>query len=119
MGAATSPRMCTSTVARYGIWTELLLLVGSSRWSTLRLKGSARLPIQERAAGLTSSGRGSANVPRQSHRSGFPDDLWVKDARMEDISGPAVIVSLENSAAPKNQHGKCVLQPRAYVCLLP
>src|SRR5208337_3102936 len=29
---------------------------------------------------------------------GFPDDLWVKDARMEDISGPAVIVSLENSA---------------------
>ena len=28
---------------------------------------------------------------------GFHDELWIKDGRMEDISGPAVIISLEDN----------------------
>ena len=54
--------------------------------------------IRERAAGLTLIRPKFRNVPtaisidEHSH-----DELWVKDARFEDISGPAVIVSLEQN----------------------
>ena len=63
-----------------------------------RLKGSARPPSGRAHAGLTLIRPRFRNVPTAiAIEPGFPDELWVKDARMEDISGPAVIISLENS----------------------
>jgi len=84
---------------RYGIWTR----TPSPGWQftvvDATFEGQREAAIQERAAGLTLIRPRFRNVPTAiAIDPGFPDDLWVKDARMEDISGPAVIVSLENSA---------------------
>jgi sugar lactone lactonase YvrE len=84
---------------RYGIWTR----TPSPGWQftvvDATFEGQREAAIQERAAGLTLVRPQFRNVPTAiSIDPGFPDDLWVKDARMENIPGPAVIVSLENSA---------------------
>ncbi|MFY9724476.1 MAG: glycosyl hydrolase family 28-related protein, partial [Bryobacteraceae bacterium] len=83
---------------RYAIWTR----TPSPGWQFTVIdstfEGQREAAIQERAAGLTLIRPRFRNVPTAiAIDPGFPDDLWVKDARMEDISGPAVIVSLENS----------------------
>ena len=83
---------------RYGIWTR----TPSPGWQfTLvdaTFEGQREAAIQEGAAGLTLIRPRFQNVPTAiAIEPGFPDELWVKDARLEDISGPAVIVSLENS----------------------
>ncbi len=84
---------------RYAIWTG----TPSPGWQftiiDATFEGQREAAIQERAAGLTLIRPQFKNVPTAvAIESGFPDDLWIKDARLEDISGPAVIVSLENSA---------------------
>ncbi len=84
---------------RYGIWTR----TPSPGWQftvvDATFEGQREAAIQERAAGLTLIRPQFRNVPTAiAIDPGFPDDLWVKDARMENISGPAVIISLENSA---------------------
>ena len=84
---------------RYGVWTR----TPSPGWQfTLvdaTFEGQREAAIQERAAGLTLIRPQFRNVPTAiAIDPDSPDDLWVKDARMENISGPAVIVSLENSA---------------------
>ncbi len=84
---------------RYGIWTR----TPSPGWQfTLvdaTFEGQREAAIYEGAAGLTLIRPQFRNVPTAiAIEPGFPDELWVKDARMEDITGPAVIVSLENSA---------------------
>ena len=62
-------------------------------------EGQREAAIRERAAGLTLIRPRFKNVPTAiAIDSGYPDELWVKDARMEDIAGPAVIISLEKSA---------------------
>ena len=83
---------------RYGIWTG----TPSPGWQfTLvdaTFEGQREAAIRERAAGLTLIRPHFKNVPTAiAIDPGFPDELWVKNARMEDISGPAVIVSLEKS----------------------
>ncbi len=83
---------------KYGIWTS----TPSPGWQfTLvdaTFEGQREAAIEERAAGLTLIRPRFRNVPTAiAIDPGFPDDLWVKDARMENISGPAVIISLENS----------------------
>jgi sugar lactone lactonase YvrE len=84
---------------RYGVWTR----TPSPGWQfTLvdtTFEGQREAAIQERAAGLTLIRPRFRNVPTAiAIDPDSPDDLWVKDARMENISGPAVVISLENSA---------------------
>ena len=83
---------------RYGVWTR----TPSPGWQFTLIDttfdGQREAAIQERAAGLTLIRPQFRNVPTAiAIDPDQPDDLWVKDARMQDISGPAVIVSLENS----------------------
>jgi sugar lactone lactonase YvrE len=83
---------------RYAIWTR----TPSPGWQfTLvdaTFEGQREAAIQEGAAGLTLIRPRFRNVPTAiAIEPGFPDELWVKDARMEDISGPAVAISLEDS----------------------
>jgi Pectate lyase superfamily protein/SMP-30/Gluconolactonase/LRE-like region len=83
---------------RYGIWTG----TPSPGWQftavDAEFEGQREAAIRERAAGLTLIRPKFRNVPtaisidEHSH-----DELWVKDARFEDISGPAVVVSLEEN----------------------
>jgi hypothetical protein len=84
---------------RYGIWTR----TPSPGWQftvvDATFEGQREAAIQERAAGLTLIRPRFRDVPTAiAVDPGFPDDLWVKDARMENVSGPAIVVSLENSA---------------------
>jgi hypothetical protein len=86
----------------YGIWTG----TPSPGWQyTLldaRFEGQRRAAIREQAAGLTLIRPQFRNVPTAIEiETGRPDDLFVKDARLENVSGPAVIVSLEKS--PRTQ----------------
>ena len=84
---------------QYGIWTQ----TPSPGWQFTAVdaafEGQREAAIRERAAGLTLIRPQFHNVPTaisidpESH-----DELWVKDGRFEDISGPAVIVSLEGNA---------------------
>ena len=75
---------------RYAIWTG----TPSPGWQFTMVdatfEGQREAAIRERAAGLTLILPRFQNVPTAiAIEHGFPDDLWVKDARMEDISGPA------------------------------
>ena len=86
----------------YGIWTG----TPSPGWQyTLldaRFEGQRRAAIREQAAGLTLIRPQFRSVPTAIEiEAGRPDDLYVKDARLENVSGPAVIVSLEKS--PRTQ----------------
>ena len=86
----------------YGIWTG----TPSPGWQyTLldaRFEGQRRAAIREQAAGLTLIRPQFRNVPTAIEiEAGRPDDLFVKDARLENVTGPAVIVSLERS--PRTQ----------------
>jgi hypothetical protein len=86
----------------YGIWTG----TPSPGWQyTLldaRFEGQRRAAIREQAAGLTLIRPQFRDVPTAIEiEAGRPDDLFVKDARLENVSGPAVIVSLE--ASPRTQ----------------
>ena len=86
----------------YGIWTG----TPSPGWQyTLldaRFEGQRRAAIREQGAGLTLIRPHFRSVPTAIEiEAGRPDDLFVKDARFEDVAGPAVIVSLEKS--PRTQ----------------
>jgi hypothetical protein len=86
----------------YGVWTG----TPSPGWQyTLldaRFEGQRRAAIRERAAGLTLIRPRFRDMPTAIEiEAGQPDDLFVKDAQLEDVSGPAVIVSLETS--PRTQ----------------
>jgi Pectate lyase superfamily protein/SMP-30/Gluconolactonase/LRE-like region len=83
---------------KYGIWTRK----PSPGWQFTILdstfEGQSEAAIREREAGLTLIRPQFKNVPTAiSIDSGYFDELWVKDPRFENISGPAVIISEENS----------------------
>jgi sugar lactone lactonase YvrE len=62
-------------------------------------EGQRVAAIKEHEAGLTLVRDHFKNVPTAiSIDPGYSDELWVKNARFEDISGPAVIVSNEKNA---------------------
>ena len=84
---------------KYGVWTRK----PSPGWQftvvDATFEGQREAAIREHEAGLTLIRPHFRNVPTAiSIDPDFPDELWVKDARMEDISGPAVIISLEKNA---------------------
>ena len=83
----------------YGIWTQ----TPSPSWQFTAVdatfEGQRVAAIRDRAAGLTLIRPRFAHVPTAvaieptSH-----DEVWIKDARMEDVSGPAVIIGDEKSS---------------------
>jgi sugar lactone lactonase YvrE len=84
---------------QYGIWTRK----PSPGWQFTVLDasfdGQREAAIREREAGLTLVRPQFKNVPTAvSIDATFSDELWIKDARMENISGPALEISNENSA---------------------
>ncbi len=84
---------------RYGIWT----IKPSPGWQFTILDasfdGQREAAIREHEAGLTLVRVQFKNVPTAvSIDDTYSDELWIKDARMENISGPALVISNENGA---------------------
>ncbi len=84
---------------RYGIWTRR----PSPGWQftiiDASFEGQREAAIREYEAGLTLIRPRFKNVPTAiSIDPEHSDELWVKDGRMEDITGPAVVISNENNA---------------------
>jgi len=82
----------------YGIWTRK----PSPGWQFTVIdsvfEGQREAGIREHEAGLTLIRPQFKNVPSAiSIDPGYFDELWVKDGRFENISGPAVFISDENS----------------------
>jgi hypothetical protein len=84
---------------RYGIWTRK----PSPGWQftviDATFEDQREAAIREHEAGLTLVRPQFKNVPTAiSIDAGYSDELWVKDGSMENIAGPAVVISNENSA---------------------
>ncbi len=86
--AATSSRTCISTAAEYGIWTRHAVAGLAVHPGRRHVRGAARGRHPRAAAGLTLIRPQFRNVPTAIEiEPGSPDELWVKDARFENISG--------------------------------
>src|SRR5260370_5464112 len=84
---------------QYGIWTRK----PSPGWQftviDATFEGQREAAIREHEAGLTLIRPQFKDVPTAiSIDPKYSDELWVKDARMENISGPAVVISNEKNA---------------------
>ncbi len=84
---------------QYGIWTRK----PSPGWQFTLIdatfEGQREAAIREHEAGLTLIRPQFKNVPTAiSIDPQYSDELWIKDGRMENITGPAVIISNGNSA---------------------
>jgi Pectate lyase superfamily protein/SMP-30/Gluconolactonase/LRE-like region len=84
---------------QYGIWTGK----PSPGWQFTLIdatfEGQREAAIREHEAGLTLIRPHFKNVPTAiAIDPEYSDELWVKDGRMENIGGPAVIISNENNA---------------------
>jgi hypothetical protein len=84
---------------QYGIWTRK----PSPGWQftiiDASFEGQREAAIREHEAGLTLIRPQFKNVPTAiSIDPKYSDELWVKDGRMENVSGPAVVISNENNA---------------------
>ncbi|MFZ3378536.1 MAG: glycosyl hydrolase family 28-related protein [Candidatus Acidiferrales bacterium] len=84
---------------QYGIWTRK----PSPGWQftiiDATFEGQREAAIREHEAGLTLIRPQFKNVPTAiAIDANYSDELWVKDGRMENVSGPAVIISNEYNA---------------------
>jgi Pectate lyase superfamily protein/SMP-30/Gluconolactonase/LRE-like region len=84
---------------KYGIWTRK----PSPGWQLTVIdstfEGQSEAAIREHEAGLTLIRPQFKNIPTAiSIDPNYSDELWVKDARFENISSSAVIISAENSS---------------------
>jgi sugar lactone lactonase YvrE len=82
----------------YGIWTQR----PSPGWQFTAVDatfdGQRVAAIRERAAGLTLIRPRFSNVPTAiAVEPTFHDEMWIKNGRFENISGPAVIISNEKN----------------------
>lgn len=83
---------------QYGVWTGRPSPGWQFTMVDATFEGQREAAIREREAGLTLIRPHFKSVPTAiSIDPGFPDELWVKNGRMEDISGPAVQISAETS----------------------
>jgi hypothetical protein len=83
---------------RYGILTEKTSPAWQFTLIDSAFEGQRESAIREHEAGLTLIRDSFRSVPTAIDLDpGYPDQLWVKDSRFEDITGPAVIISLEHS----------------------
>jgi sugar lactone lactonase YvrE len=83
---------------QYGIWTRK----PSPGWQFTVMdstfEGQTQAAIREHEAGLTLIRPAFKNVPTAiSIDANYADELWIKDGRFENISGPALVISNENS----------------------
>jgi hypothetical protein len=83
----------------YGIWTQK----PSPGWQFTIIdstfEGQSEAAIRDHEAGLTLIRPQFKNVPTAiSIDPRYSEELWVKSGRMENISGPAVVISNENNA---------------------
>ncbi len=83
---------------RYGIWTH----TPSPGWQFTAVdasfEGQREAAIREEQAGLTLIRPDFRHVPTAvSIDPGSAEELWIKDARFEDIAGPALVISLEHN----------------------
>ena len=61
--------------------------------------GQSKAAVKEHEAGLTLVRDSFSHLPEAvSIDPGYAEELWIKDSRFEDISGPAITVSNENNA---------------------
>ncbi|MBN1509035.1 MAG: SMP-30/gluconolactonase/LRE family protein [Sedimentisphaerales bacterium] len=84
---------------QYGIFTKR----SAPGWPILVIdctfEGQSVAAISDQEAGLTLVRPQFRNVPTAvSLVAGHPDELWISDARLENVSGPALVVSDEHSA---------------------
>ncbi len=84
---------------QYGIWTR----TPSPGWQFTAVdayfEGQREAAIRETAAGLTLIRPQFRSVPSAvTIDANFPDDLWIKDGRLVDVTGPAFVISLEQNA---------------------
>jgi len=87
---------------RYGIWTSK----PSPGWQftviDCSFEGQREAAILEREAGLTLIRPQFLRVPTAVMlEPGKADELWIKDARLEEVSGPAFIFGVEKN--PRNE----------------
>src|ERR1700731_1695716 len=83
---------------QYGIWTRK----PSPGWQLTVIdstfEGQTQAAIREHEAGLTLIRPEFKNVPTAiSIDANYADELWIKDGRFENITGPGLIISTENS----------------------
>ena len=82
---------------RYGILTRKPSAAWQFTVIDSSFDGQREAAIRENEAGLTLVHDEFRNVPTAiAIDRGYSDELWVKDARFENISGPAVVISNEN-----------------------
>jgi sugar lactone lactonase YvrE len=83
---------------RYGILTEKTSPAWQFTLIDSTFEGQRESAIREHEAGLTLIRDSFRNVPTAIDLDpGYPDQLWVKDSRFENITGPTVVISLEQS----------------------
>ena len=83
---------------RYGILTRKPSPAWQFTLIDSTFDGQREAAIRENEAGLTLVHDEFRNVPTAiSIDPRYSDQLWVKDARFENISGPAIVISNENS----------------------
>ena len=82
----------------YGILTEKTSPAWQFTLIDSSFDGQREAAIREHEAGLTLIRDTFRNVPTAVDIDpGYPDQLWVKDSRFENISRPALLISLEQS----------------------
>ena len=83
---------------RYGILSEKTSPAWQFTLIDSTFEGQRESAIREHEAGLTLIRDSFRNVPTAIDLDpGYPDQLWVKDSRFENIAGPVVTISLEQS----------------------
>ncbi|MGA2217315.1 MAG: glycosyl hydrolase family 28-related protein [Terracidiphilus sp.] len=83
---------------RYAILTEKTSPAWQFTLIDSTFEGQRESAIREHEVGLTLIRDTFRNVPTAIDiDQGYPDQLWVKDTRFENISGPVVVISLEQS----------------------
>jgi hypothetical protein len=84
---------------QYGIWTRKPAPGWQFTIVDSTFEGQREAAIREHEAGLTLIRPQFKNVPKAIDIDpGYSDELWIKDGRMEEIPGPAIVVSNENNA---------------------
>ena len=83
---------------RYAILTEKTSPAWQFTLIDSTFEAQRESAIREHEAGLTLIRDTFRNVPTAIDLDpGYPDQLWVKDSRFENIAGPTVMISLEQS----------------------
>ena len=87
---------------RYGIWTSKPAPGWQFTVIDSLFEGQSEAAILEREAGLTLIRPRFRRVPTAvAIEPDYADELWVKDAQLEEISGPAFVFGLERN--PRNE----------------